>query len=98
MGQPYGHPANPGASSQRKQQIIWLNALTRPMAAAVVAVTIIVTALTQFWWFLLIGLVAYLLLVWLAINDQQMTAQVLAEELYPQRKLDLSRLQGGYRE
>src|SRR5206468_1919545 len=98
MAQSDAPRGNPGASSGEKQRIVLLNALTRPMAAAVIAVTIIVAALTQYWWFLFIGAAVYIFLVWSALNDQQMTAQVLADTLYPQRKLDLNRLQGAYRD
>ncbi len=94
------NPTGPGgpASSDRKFRVVLLNALIRPMAAATIAITIIVIALTGWWWFGLIGAAAYAFLVWSTLNDPQMTAQVLAEELYPERKLDLGRLRSPYKE
>jgi hypothetical protein len=86
------------ASSDRTFRILLLNALIRPLAAATLAITIIVVALTGWWWFALIGAAAYAFFVWSALNDPQLTAQVLAEELYPERKLDLGRLRSPYRE
>src|SRR5689334_7073043 len=98
MAQP--NPAGPGgpASNDRKFRVLLLNALIRPLAAATLAITIIVIALTGWWWFGLIGAAVYLFFVWSALTDPQITAQVLAEELYPERKLDLGRLRSPYKE
>ena len=88
----------PGPSADRKFRIVLLNALIRPMGAATIAITIIVVALTGWWWFALLGAAVYAFFVWSALTDQHLTAQVLAEELYPQRKLDLDRLRSPYRD
>lgn len=93
-----GAPGKGGSPADRSFRILLVNALIRPMAAATIAVTIIVTALTQWWWFALLGAAVYAFFVWSALTDQQLAAQVLAEELYPQRKLDLDRLRSPYRD
>ena len=86
------------ATRGREFRAVLLNALIRPLAAATLAITIIVTALTGWWWFVLVGALFYAFLVWSALTDARMTAQVVADELYPQRNLDLGRLQGSYRD
>jgi hypothetical protein len=94
------NPSGPGgpANNDRKFRALLLNALIRPMAAATIAIPIIVIALTGWWWFGLFGAAVYIFLVWSTLTDPQMTAQVIAEELYPERKLDLGRLRSPYKE
>lgn len=85
-------------SREQKFRILLLNAMTRPMAAAVVAVTIIV-ALNVGYWFFAVGALFYALVVYTSLQDARESKKVLNEVLYPERarKLDLNRLQGGYR-
>src|SRR5436309_1722265 len=98
MGQANSTGGGSPATRQRASRAVLLNAFTRPLAAATVAITIIVAALTGWWWFLLIGAAFYGFLVWSALSDAQLTAQVVSEELYPERKLDLGKLSGPYRD
>ena len=81
-----------------KFRILLLNAMTRPLSAAVVAITIIVGLLVNPWFFA-VGGAFYVFLVWSTLQDAQESKQVLNEVLYPERtrKLDLNRLQGSYR-
>src|SRR5437763_95310 len=83
----------------REFRIILLNAMTRPLSAAVVAITIIVGLLVNPWFFL-VGAAFYAFIVWSSLQDAQETKQVLNEVLYPDRirKIDLNKLQGGYRD
>lgn len=84
----------------RDQQfrILLLNAMTRPLSAAVLALTIIV-GLTISYWFFPVGALFYLLLVYSSLQDATESKQVLDEVLYPEhtRKLDMNKLSGGYR-
>lgn len=71
--------------------------MTRPLAGAVVALTIIV-ALNVGWWFFAVGAIFYALVVYTSLQDAQESKRVLNEVLYPDRarKLDLNKLTGGY--
>jgi chromosome segregation ATPase len=91
-------PQTQQPTNQQKFRILLLNALTRPLAAAVVAITIIV-ALSVNYWFFLVGAVFYAYIVYSTLQDAQESKQVLNEVLYPERtrKLDLNKLTGGYR-
>lgn len=88
------------AQPTRGQQfrVLLLNAITRPLSAAVLAITIII-GLTVTEWFFLVGLPFYLFLVYTTLQDAQESKEVLNEVLYPKRvrKLDLTKLSGGYR-
>jgi len=79
-------------------RVLLLNAMTRPLSAAVLAITIII-GLTVTEWFFLVGLPFYAFLVYSTLQDAQESKEVLNEVLYPERvrKLDLSKLTGGYR-
>jgi hypothetical protein len=79
-------------------RILLLNAMTRPLAAAVVAITIIVALFVNYWFFA-VGALFYAVIVYFTLQDTQESKQVLNEVLYPEkaRKLDLNRLSGGYR-
>lgn len=83
----------------QKFRIILLNAMTRPLSAAVVAITLIVGLLVNPWFFA-VGGAFYAFLVWSTLQDAGESKQVLNEVLYPERtrKLDLNKLQGGYRD
>lgn len=70
--------------------------MIRPTAAAVVAVTIVV-ALTVNYWFFLVGGIFYAGLVFFSLQDADESRRALDEVLYPQRKLDMNKLTGGYR-
>lgn len=85
-------------TNSQKFRILLLNAMTRPLAAATLALTLIV-ALNVGYWFFAVGLAFYALIVYLSLRDAQESKKVLDEVLYPERvrKLDLSKLQGGYR-
>lgn len=85
-------------TSGQKFRIILLNAMTRPLAAAVVAITIVV-GLNVGYWFFLVGLAFYIVIVAFTLRDVQESRKVLDEVLYPERvrKIDLNKLQGGYR-
>lgn len=83
---------------EQKFRILLLNAMTRPMAAAVVAITIAV-GLTVSYWFFLVGGAFYAFIVYSTLQDAQESKEVLNEVLYPERrrKIELNRLTGGYR-
>lgn len=82
----------------RKFRILLLNAMTRPLAGAVVAITVVIGVLVNPWFFL-VGAAFYAFIVWSTLQDAQESKQVLNEVLYPERtrKFDLNKLQGGYR-
>ncbi len=82
-----------------KFRILLLNAMTRPLSAAVVAITVIVGLLVNPWFFL-VGGAFYAFLIWSTLQDARESKQVLNEVLYPERarKFDLNKLQGSYRE
>lgn len=85
--------------TRRKEfRVLLLNALTRPLSAAVIAITIIV-ALTVSYWFFAVGALFYAYIVYTTMKDTQESKQVLDEALYPDRtrKLDLNKLSGPYR-
>ena len=86
-------------TQDRKFRILLLNAMTRPLSAAVVAITVIVGLLVNPWFFL-VGGAFYAFLVWSTLQDAQESTQVLNEVLYPERvrKFDLNKLQGSYRQ
>lgn len=72
--------------------------MTRPLAAAVVAITLAV-GLTISYWFFAVGLAFYAFLVYSSLQDAQESKEVLNEVLYPERarKIDINRLTGNYR-
>jgi hypothetical protein len=86
-------------TSEQKFRILLLNAMTRPTAAAVVAITIIIGLMVSYWFFA-VGAAFYIFIVYSSLQDPVESKQVLNEALYPQRtrKLDLNKLTGGYRE
>jgi hypothetical protein len=86
-------------TQQQKFRILLLNAMTRPLAAAVVAITIVIGLLISYWFFA-VGAAFYLFIVYSSLQDPVESKQVLTEALYPDRarKLDLNKLTGGYRE
>jgi DNA repair exonuclease SbcCD ATPase subunit len=83
---------------EQKFMVLLANAMTRPMSAAVVAITLIV-GLTVSYWFFPVGAAFYALLVYLSLQDADESKRVLNEVLYPEkaRKLDLNKLTGAYR-
>lgn len=83
----------------QKFRILLLNAMTRPLSGAVVAITVVIGLLVNPWFFL-VGGAFYAFLVWSTLQDAQESKQVLNEVLYPERtrKFDLNKLQGGYRQ
>lgn len=83
---------------EQKFMVLLANAMTRPMSAAVVAITLII-GLTVSYWFFPVGAAFYLLLIYLSLQDADESKRVLNEVLYPEkvRKLDLNKLTGGYR-
>lgn len=85
-------------TQERKFRILLLNAMTRPLSAAVVAITLIVGLLVNPWFFA-VGGAFYAFLVWSTLQDTQESKQVLNDVLYPERvrKFDLNKLQGAYR-
>lgn len=85
-------------TNQQKFRILLLNAMIRPLAGLIVALTIII-ALNFGYWFFAVGAAFYVVFVYLSLQDVQEAKKVLDEVLYPERvrKLDLNKLQGGYR-
>jgi hypothetical protein len=81
----------------RKFRILLFSAMTRPLAAAVLAITIVVGLLVSYWFFL-VGLAFYAFIVYNSLQDVQESQQVLDEALYPERKLDMNKLTGPYRD
>jgi hypothetical protein len=79
-------------------RVLLFHAMTRPAAAAVVAITIVVGLLVSYWFFL-VGAAFYLLLVLSSLQDASENKQVLNEAFYPERvrKIDPGRLIGDYR-
>jgi hypothetical protein len=96
MNRPNG--AKPPPTQGDKFRILLLNAMTRPMAAAVIAITIVVGLLVSPWFFL-VGAAFYAFIVYSSLQDADESKQVLNEVLYPERvrKLDLGKLAGSYR-
>ena len=92
-------PSAPQSITRRRQlRILLANALTRPMAAAVLAITVVV-GLTVSYWFLPVGAFFYACIVYNTLQDPEEARRVLNEVLYPDRprKMDIRRLTGGYR-
>src|SRR5215203_5580229 len=91
--------STPPPTQERKFRILLLNAMTRPLSAAVVAITVVIGLLVNPWFFL-VGAAFYAFIVWSTLQDAQESKQVLNEVLYPERtrKFDLNKLQGGYRQ
>src|SRR5438309_12080346 len=89
---------NKQPTNQQKFRILLLNAMTRPLAGLIVALTIIV-ALNFGYWFFAVGALFYAFFVYTTLQDAQESRKVLDEVLYPERvrKLDLNKLQGAYR-
>ena len=85
-------------TKQAQLRALLLHATTRPMAAAVVAITLVVGLLVSYWFFL-VGALFYAVLVYSSLNDAEENRQVLNEAFYPERvrKLDPDKLAGGYR-
>src|SRR5688500_16449115 len=88
----------PSPTRGHQFRVLLLNAMTRPLSAAVLAITLIV-GLTVTEWFFLVGFAFYAFIVYSTLQDAQESKEVLNEVLYPERvrKLDLSKLSGGYR-
>lgn len=80
---------------RRKLRIAITYALTTPLAAAVLAITIVVGLLTTRWFFLL-GALFYAFLVWSTLRDEDQIRRVIVDELYPERSADLRKLRGRY--
>src|SRR5438105_681259 len=89
-------PTNKQPTREQKFRILLLNAMTRPLSAAVVAVTLVV-GLTISYWFFPVGAIFYVVIVYMSLQDAQESKKVLDEVLYPEHKLDLNKLQGAYR-
>ncbi len=90
-------PTNPAQEARRRKMRIAITyALTTPMAGATLAITVLVTVLTGFLWFLPIGLFFYGLLVWWTLRDEEQVRKVIIDELYPERSADLRKLWGKY--
>jgi chromosome segregation ATPase len=72
--------------------------MTRPLAAAVLAITLVVGLMVSYWFFL-VGAVFYVLLVVSSLYDAAENRQVLNEAFYPERvrKIDPGKLIGPYR-
>jgi hypothetical protein len=83
---------------EQKFRVLLFNAMIRPRAALVLAVTIVV-ALNVGYWFFAVGAVFYALLVYTSLQDVQESKKVLDEVLYPEhkRKIELNKLTGAYR-
>jgi len=96
--------ADPSRETRRRKWRIALTyALTTPLAAGTLAVTLLVTGLL--WslaglpWpliFLAVGLLIYVLIVVGNLRDEEQIRRVIIEELYPERSADLRKLRGRY--
>ncbi len=86
---------SPQDSRRRKWRIALTYALTTPLAAGILAITLLVGLLTTPWFFL-VGIVFYGLVVWFTLRDEEQIRKVLIEELYPERSADLRKLRGKY--
>jgi hypothetical protein len=88
---------------RRKWRIALTYALTTPMAAVTLIVTLLVGGILLLLGytlmgalFLVAGLVFYATLVWGTLRDEEQIRRVLIEELYPERSADLRKLRGKY--
>ncbi len=81
----------------RKLRVMLLYALTRPIGGFILAVSIIISVFTSFWWFFLIGLAFYGYFVWASLNDAEANRQVVNQSFYPEQSNDLGRLRDDYR-
>lgn len=88
---------------RRKWRIALTYALTTPMAAIILIVTLLVGGVLLLLGFYLVGgiflvagLVFYAMLVWGTLRDEEQIRKVLIEELYPERSADLRKLRGKY--
>lgn len=88
---------------RRKWRIALTYALTTPMAAITLIVTLLVGGVLLLLGytvagvlFLVVGLVFYALLAWGTLRDEEQVRRVLIEELYPERSADLRKLRGRY--
>jgi hypothetical protein len=91
---PYQDPSK--EVRRRKLRIAITYALTTPPAAAILAITIVVSLLTRLYWFLPVGLAFYAAFVWWTLRDEEQIHKVIIEELYPERSADLRKLRGKY--
>jgi hypothetical protein len=88
---------------RRKQRIAITYAMTTPLAAGTLVITVVLgVVLLLLGYFLLgalffvAGLVFYALIVLGTLRDEEQIRRVLIEELYPERSADLRKLRGRY--
>lgn len=88
---------------RRKWRIALTYALTTPMAAITLIVTLVVGGMLLLLGFFLaggiflaVGLFFYAMLVRGTLRDEEQVRRVLVEELYPERSADLRKLRGKY--
>jgi hypothetical protein len=88
---------------QRKWRIAITYALTAPLAAITLVITLLVSGILFLLGytlpgalFLSVGLVFYGLLAWGTLRDDEQMRRVLIDELYPERSADLRKLRGHY--
>jgi len=88
---------------RRKWRIAITYALTMPLAAGTLALTLALMAIFMVLGFftvglilLAVGLVFYGLIVWTTLRDEEQIRKVLIDELYPERSADLRKLRGRY--
>lgn len=88
---------------RRKRRIALTYALTTPLAAGVLVVTLVVGGLLLLLGyfgvgalFFLLGLLFYALIVWGTLRDADQIRRVIVDELYPERSADLRKLRGKY--
>ncbi len=88
---------------RRKWRIALSYALTAPLAASTLVITLLVGGFLLLLGytlagglFLVVGLTFYLLLVWGTLRDEEQIRRVLIDELYPERSADLRKLRGQY--
>lgn len=84
--------------NSREFRIILINALTQPLGALALAVSIVVAFLIEWPWFILIGLIGYGLIAYFTFTDQAGNQAVVYKELHPPRRLDLGKLNVNYRQ
>jgi len=98
---PYEDPSK--EMRRRKWRIAITYALTTPLAAGILGITLIVGVVLLLLGYLLVGglfflvgLLFYGLIVWGTLRDEEQIRRVIIEELYPERSTDLRKLRGKY--
>ncbi len=88
---------------RRKRRIAISYALTTPLAAGTLVITVVLAVVLLSLGFTLVGtlfllggLLFYGMIAWGTLRDEEQIRRVLIEELYPERSTDLRKLRGKY--